>query len=75
MTLLRVNVKPNSKLQAIETLSDGSFVIRLKSSPVDGKANAELISLLAKQFSVSKSSVRIKAGQTSRQKLVEIDNS
>lgn len=75
MTVLQVNVKPNSKTQAIEILDDGSLVIRLKSSPIDGKANAELIALLAKQFAVPKASVHIKSGQTSRRKLVEIDAS
>jgi uncharacterized protein (TIGR00251 family) len=74
MPMLQISVKPNSKHQAIEILDDGSLVIRLKSSPVDGKANAELIALLAKQFAVPKSSVRIKSGQTSRRKLVEVDN-
>jgi uncharacterized protein len=73
MPVLQINVKPNSKHQTIETLADGSLVIRLKSSPVDGKANAELIALLAKQFAVPKSSVHIKSGQTSRRKLVEIE--
>ncbi|MBD1807251.1 DUF167 domain-containing protein [Microcoleus sp. FACHB-SPT15] len=45
----------------------------LKSPPVDGKANKELIELLAKKFDVSKSQIRIKLGLSSRIKLVEID--
>ena len=69
----RVKVKPNAKQQKIEELEDGSLNVHLKSPPVDGKANEELIRLLAKKFDVSKSSIRIKSGTTSRQKLIEID--
>jgi uncharacterized protein (TIGR00251 family) len=69
----RVKVKPNSKQQKIEELADGSLNVHLKSPPVDGKANEELIKLLAKKFDVSKSSIRIKSGTTSRQKVIEID--
>ncbi len=70
----RVKVKPNAKQQKIEELADGSLNIHLKSPPLDGKANEELIKLLAKKFAVPKSSIRIKSGATSRQKLIEIDD-
>ena len=69
----RVKVKPNSKQQKIEESADGSLTVHLKSPPVDGKANEELIKLLAKNFDVSKSSIIIKSGTTSRQKVIEID--
>lgn len=70
---LHIKVKPNSRQQTLQTAEDGSLVICLKSPPVNGKANDELIKLLAKEFKVPKSSVRIKSGQSSKQKLVEID--
>lgn len=70
----RVKVKPNAKQQKIEELADGSLNVHLKSPPVDGKANEELIKILAKNFDVPKSSIRIKSGATSRQKLIEIDD-
>jgi uncharacterized protein (TIGR00251 family) len=70
----RVKVKPNAKQQKIEELADGSLNVHLKSPPIDGKANEELIKLLAKNFDVPKSSIRIKSGATSRQKLIEIDD-
>jgi hypothetical protein len=69
----RVKVKPNSKYQSINEETDGSFTVHLKSPPVDGKANEELIKILAERFSVSKSKIRIKSGLSSRQKLIEID--
>jgi uncharacterized protein (TIGR00251 family) len=73
MKLLQIRVKPNAKKQAIQTAEDGSLIISLKSPPVDGKANEELIELLAQQFKVSKSRVFIKSGRSSKHKLVEID--
>jgi uncharacterized protein (TIGR00251 family) len=69
----QIKVKPNSKKQAIEESSDGSLTVNLKSPPVDGKANKELIELLANNFDVSKSQIRIKSGLSSRTKWVEID--
>lgn len=69
----KVKVKPNSKRQGIEEEFDGSLTVRLKSLPVDGKANQELIKLLAERFDVPKSEVRIKSGLSCRQKLIEIN--
>ena len=68
-----IKVKPNSQQQKIIEEADGSLSISLKSPPVDGKANEELIKLLAKKFSVLKSRITIKLGLSSRQKLVIID--
>lgn len=69
----KVKVKLFSKQQNIKEEPDGSFTISLKSPPVDGKANDELIKLLAEKFNVLKANIRIKSGLSSRQKLVEID--
>lgn len=70
---LNVRVKPNSKQQRIEEV-EGGLVVRLISSPIDGKANDELVDLLSKKFSVKKSQVAIRMGATSRNKLIEILN-
>ncbi|HBB34777.1 MAG TPA: hypothetical protein DDZ80_15560, partial [Cyanobacteria bacterium UBA8803] len=51
----QVKVKPNSKNQSIEESTDGTLTVHLKSPPVDGKANKELIELLANKFNVPKS--------------------
>ena len=70
----QVKVKPNSKNQSIEEAEDGSLTVHLKSPPVDGKANEELIQILSKKFNVSKSRIIIKSGLSSKNKLVEIDD-
>ncbi|MEH2421666.1 MAG: DUF167 domain-containing protein [Nostoc sp.] len=69
----KVKVKPNSKQQKIEEQPDGSLTVYLKSPPIDGKVNRELIKLLAEKFNVTKSHIRIKSGLSSRQKLIEIN--
>ncbi|MGD1874778.1 MAG: DUF167 domain-containing protein [Mastigocoleus sp.] len=70
---IRVKVKPSSKQQTITEESDGSLTIRLKSPPVGGLANEELIKLLSKRLNVPKSYIQIKSGASSRQKLIEVD--
>jgi len=65
---INIKVKPNSATQEIEKKGD-YYLVKLKSSPVDGKANLELIKILSKYF---KKEARIKSGFTSRKKIVEI---
>lgn len=72
MHLLSLTVKPNARESRLEQLDDGSWRALLKSPPVDGKANAELIGLVAKRFGVPKSSVEITGGAGSRHKRVRI---
>ena len=71
--LVSVRVKPNSKNPRIERAEDGTLTAYLKSPPIQGKANQELIARLAESFGVPKSRLRIKSGLASRTKLVEID--
>lgn len=71
--LLRVKVKPGSKHPRIDREEDGSLTVHLKSPPIEGKANEELIRQLADRFDVPKSRVRIKSGLSSRNKLIEVD--
>lgn len=73
MERITVKVKPNAKQQKVETAADGSLVVHVKSPPVDGKANAELIKLLATTFEVPKSKIVIKSGLSAKHKLVEVD--
>lgn len=68
---IKIKVKPLAKIQKIEEVN-GTLIVHLKSAPVDGKANQELIKLLAEKFAVPKSHITIKSGLSSRQKLIEI---
>ena len=71
---LAVKVKPNARTSSLVQAEDGSWLATLKSPPVDGKANAELISLVAEQFRCPKAAVSIKAGASGRMKLVRIQD-
>jgi hypothetical protein len=71
--ILQVRVKPRAKASALEQLPDGTWVARLKAPPVDGKANVELVALIARHFQCGKSAVSIKSGAAGRTKLVRVE--
>jgi uncharacterized protein (TIGR00251 family) len=70
MRTIQVKVKPNSRETALEEGADGLWLARIKAPPVDGKANRELIKLIADHFGCAKSQVEIRSGAASRLKLV-----
>ena len=73
-TVVQIKVKPQSRVSALTQDVDGLWLAQIKSLPVDGKANEELIGLVAKQFGCAKSRVSIKSGAASRMKLVRIED-
>jgi len=72
VTTIRVKVKPNSRVSTLEPGSDGVWLARLKAPPVDGKANAELVALIADRFGCRKAEVVIRSGAGGRMKLIRI---
>ena len=73
MKTLQVKVKPNARTSSLDE-AGGVWLAQLKSPPVDGKANAELIALIAEKFGCRKAQVTIKSGAGGRMKLVRIDD-
>lgn len=71
--LIQVKVKPNARASLLELAESGSWIAHVKSPPVDGKANKELVTLVARHFACPKPAVSIKSGAAGRLKLVEID--
>ena len=71
---IEVRVKPGSAVSQLDQQPDGRWLARIKSRPVEGRANAELIALVAKQFGCPRSAVSIKSGASGRLKLVKIDS-
>lgn len=70
---IQVKVKPNARVSSLEEPSSGVlWQARLKSAPTGGRANDELVVLIAKRFGCRKSAVSIKSGASGRMKLVEI---
>jgi uncharacterized protein (TIGR00251 family) len=71
--ILVVKVKPGARAGSLEQTGDGTWLACLKSPPVDGKANAELIALIAARFRCPKGRVSIKSGASGRLKRVRIN--
>ncbi len=69
---LTLHIQPGAKKTEIAGLYGDALKIRLAAPPVDGKANAALISFVAGQLEVAKSAVILKSGQTSRRKVLEV---
>jgi len=72
MRIIQVKVKPNARIRSLQEVADGSWLAQIKSPPVDGKANVELIALLSDYFDCPKSAIFIKGGKSSRLKWVRI---
>jgi uncharacterized protein (TIGR00251 family) len=70
---LQVKVKPRARTSSLTPAADGSWVAQLKSPPVDGKANEELVALVAKYFDCRKSAVVLKSGASGRIKLIQVE--
>ena len=69
---IQVTIKPNAKKNEVVRLEDGTYRVAVKAPPVEGKANAGLIDLLADYFSKPKSSISIARGLKGKKKTVEI---
>jgi uncharacterized protein (TIGR00251 family) len=71
--ILEVKVKPRAKVSELSQAADGTWVAKLKAPPVDGKANEELVGLVAEKFNCRKAAVTIKSGAAGRTKLVKVE--
>lgn len=71
--VIQVKVKPNARASVLAEEADGTWLAQLKAPPVDGKANAELIALVARHFGCRKADVTIKSGASGRMKWVRIE--
>ena len=70
--IIQVKVSARARESSLTRMADGTWVAKLKSPPVDGKANAELVALVAQQFGCSRAAVSIKSGAGGRMKLVRV---
>jgi uncharacterized protein (TIGR00251 family) len=71
-----LKVQPKSSRNAIESVvptPDGlALKVAVTAPPDKGKANAQVIALLAKAFDVAKSNVTLTLGETDRRKVVHV---
>jgi uncharacterized protein YggU (UPF0235/DUF167 family) len=73
MRTLKLKVKPGSRDESLMEQADGTWLARVKARPVDGKANAALIALIAAHFGLRKAQVSIRSGAAGRMKLVQLE--
>lgn len=71
--LVNVRVVPRSSKNMLDLYGD-IIKIKLKSPPVEGKANKELVKYLSKFLGVNKRYIEIKSGETSKSKVLKISN-
>ena len=66
--ILNVKAQPRSSRSGLDGLVGDAVKVRIRSAPVDGKANKELVETLADAFGLPKSRVIFKGGETSKTK-------
>ena len=71
--LLRIKVKPNSKVDQVSVMADGTLSVKIKALPIDGKANKYLVEYLAKVFGISKAYIQVVKGESNSNKTVQIN--
>ncbi|ABZ84652.1 conserved hypothetical protein, uncharacterized acr, yggu family [Heliomicrobium modesticaldum Ice1] len=69
----RIRVQPRASKNEVCGLLDDALKVRLTAPPVDGEANAACLQFIAKTLGLSRSQVRLVAGETSRLKTLEVE--
>ncbi len=72
--LISCFVQPRASRNQILGVHGGELKIQLTTPPVEGRANKDLCTFWAKILHVSKSSVQLKSGGTSRHKVLMVSN-
>ena len=70
---LALRVTPGARVESVE-LGEGKVLIKVRTKPEDGKANAAVLELLAQALGLATSRLRMLRGATGRDKLVQIED-
>lgn len=70
--IIEIHAQPQAKKNEVVGLHNDRLKVKIKSPPVEGKANECLIEFLADLLNVSRSSVTLLSGETSRQKKLHV---
>lgn len=68
---LKIRVVTNSSISRVEKFGEG-LKINIGAKPFHGKANEEVLGILAAHFEVPKRNIRILKGHYSKMKVVEV---
>ena len=69
---ISVKVKTGAKVEKIEEIGKGGFLVSVKARPEKGKANLAVERVVAARFGVSLSRVKVVSGPASKNKILEI---
>jgi hypothetical protein len=69
----RVKVEPRSSRKGISGTIGDALKVKVHAPPVGGAANDELAEILAEEFQVKKTAIKIIRGHSSKDKIVEIE--
>ncbi len=70
--ILSFYILPNSSENKVCGLHNGAIKLKLRAPPVDGAANKAIIDYLSELLKVPKKQIKIKRGELSRSKQVEL---
>lgn len=69
--LVNVRAQPRSSKPGIDGIWNGEALkVKIRAAPVEGKANKEIIEVVAEAFGVPKNCVSFKGGETSKTKRI-----
>ncbi len=68
---ITVVARPNAKFEKVEKIETG-YKVWTKKAPVEGKANAAIIKLLAAYLKIPRSGIHLISGAKGKKKLFEI---
>ena len=73
MSLISVIAAPRSSKPGVERLEGDVYKVKVRAAPVDGKATAEVIEVLADYFGVKRRDVILLSGATAKRKRFQIN--
>ena len=71
---IKIKAVPNSSKNEICGIYDNALKVKIKAPAVENKANEELVKYFSKQLKLPKSTICLKSGNTSKLKLLYIEN-
>lgn len=69
---ISLHVYPNAPRNQVVGFEDGVLRLKIAAPPLKGQANRELVAFLSRLLGVSKGSLAILKGHTSRNKLISV---
>ena len=71
--IISIKVEPRSSKSGIAGYYRDGLKVKLNSPPLEGKANKELVEVLAREFKISKKDIEIIRGEKSINKIVRLN--